>query len=212
MSSHWIWYPSLLPGSPPRVSLFMTWRDGFYLADGSDAFVRTVLAEVGVREPVTRWTFQRYRACYFSPDPDETSWDDLWPFAWKLDAELATPPAALEVLAEGRRETAATDDTWSSTNNPMHATSSRCLVIGDFRDAAAAGRARSELEPLVPQARVTEGYAFARFPQLHVDLGIHDDGWYQAGAAQAQAVRRVLVDHDAATFFEHSLTRAYGAT
>jgi hypothetical protein len=212
MIGHWIWYPTLLPGLPPRVSLFTTWRDGFSLADGSDAFVRSVLAAVGIREAVRTWTLQRYRACYFSPDPDETQWNDLWPFTWKLDAELAAPPASLDVLDEGRREAEATDTTWSRLNPPIPATPARCLVIGDFRDAAAACRARSELAQLVPKAHLTEGAAFARFPQLHVDLGIHDDGWYQAGAAQAQAVRRVLVDHGAATFFEHSLTRARRAT
>jgi len=113
-------FPSLLPGELPRVSLFMTWRDGNYLADGSDTFVRKVLAEVGVHEPVHAWTFQRYRACYFAPDPEDTDWDALWHFAWKLDAELAAPPARFTPLPEGRLETDVCDDTWSSRRDPLN--------------------------------------------------------------------------------------------
>jgi FAD/FMN-containing dehydrogenase len=209
MSTHWICFPTLIPGEPPRVSLFMKWREGFWLADGSDTFVRRVLAEIGVHEPVRAWTFQRYRACYFAPDFEDTNWDDLWAFAWKLDAELAAPPSRLDPLPEGRLETDVCDDTWSSTNNPLDSTSSRCLVIGDFRDAAGLRAARARVSEMVPAAVLTEGIAFARFPQLHVDLGLHDNAWYAAGAAEAEQVRRVLDEHDAVTFLEHSITRAF---
>ena len=209
MSMHWICFPTLIPGAPPRVSLFMTWRDGNYLADGSDAFVSKVLAEAGVHEPVRAWTFQRYRACYFAPDPEDTDWDALWHFAWKLDAELAVPPTRFAPLPEGRLETDVCDDTWSSSNDPLDETSSRCLVIGDFSDTAGLHAARARVGERFPAAVLTEGVAFARFPQLHVDLGLRDDAWYEAGAAEAQQVRQILQDHGAATFFAHSVARAF---
>jgi len=208
MSAHWIWYPTLQPGTPPRVTLLMTWREGYYLADGSDAFVRAVLSEVGVREAVTRWSFQRYRCSYFSPDPEETSWDDLWPLAWKLSAELAEPPSGLQVLREdGRRETELTDDTWSAQNNPMYARSARCLVLGDFEDAAALRAARADITAALPAATLDQGFAFARLPQLQVDLGEHDDPWYQAGAPEARVARELCQKHGASVFFEHTLGR-----
>jgi hypothetical protein len=210
MSSHWIWYPTLLSDPPPRMTLFMTWREGTYLADGSDTFVQAVLTEVGVLGAIRMWRFQRYRACYFSPDLDETDWDDLWPFAWKLDVKFAARPTALDELPEGRRETGVSDDTWSVTNDPMHVTSSPCLVLGDFPDIVALRKAARAIEAVTPGARLSEAIAFARFPQLHVDLGSRDDAWYQAGAAEAQRVRQIMLDHDASTFFEHTLTRRYG--
>ena len=41
MSAYWLWFPTLVAGAPPRVTLFASWRDSFYLATGSAAFVRT---------------------------------------------------------------------------------------------------------------------------------------------------------------------------
>jgi hypothetical protein len=209
MSMHWICFPTLFAGDPPRVSLFMTWRDGNYLSSGSNTFVSKVLAEIGVHEPARAWTFQRYRACYFAPDPEDTDWDALWHFAWKLDAEFATPPARFAPLLEGRLETEVCDDTWSSSHDPLNETSSRCLVLGDFGDAAGLRAARARVSEMFPTAMLTEGFAFARFPQLHVDLNLHDDAWYEAGADEAQQVRQVLQDHGAATFFAHSVARAF---
>lgn len=205
---HWIWFPSFVPDDPPRVSLFLTWGDGYYLADGSDVFVRQVLAEVGVHEPVRAWTLQRHRACYFAPDPETSSADDLWPFAWKLIAELAEPPSSLDRLPEGRKETEAEDDTWSSTNNPMHATSSRCLVVGDFEDRASLHAARARIAELLPGASFADGLAFACFPQLHVDLGERDHAWLAAGAPDARIVQDVIVEHGASLFYADSIARA----
>ncbi|HWO22593.1 MAG TPA: hypothetical protein VNO30_27730 [Kofleriaceae bacterium] len=56
---------------------------------------------------------------------------------------------------------------------------------------------------------MSEGVAFARFPQLHVDLGLRDDAWYAAGSAEAQEVRQFLEAHGAVTFFANSLARAF---
>jgi hypothetical protein len=61
----------------------------------------------------------------------------------------------------------------------------------------------------MPAAQLDEGCAFARFPQLQVDLGDHDDAWYQAGAAEATAVRELFEKRGASTFFEHTLSRAH---
>ncbi len=208
MSAYWLWFPTLQPGTPPRVTLFASWRESFYLANGSAGFVQTALADLGVVEAVRRWQLQLYRARYFAPDPHDTNWDDLWHPIWKLEVELSVPPHALDVLSrDGRRETDASDETWSPANDPVIRSPWRCLEVGDFLEPSVRAAARAEIAAALPTAVLSEGYAFGR-PQLHVDLGARDAAWYEVGGTEAEVTRAIMRSHGAATDFERALANA----
>ena len=118
---------------------------------------------------------------------------------------------ALDVLSsDGRRETDASDETWSPSNDPVARAPWRCLELGDFQEPSARAAARDEIAAALPIAVQSEGYAFGR-PQLHVDLGMRDAAWYEAGSVEAEVARAIMRSHGAATDFESALANAIRA-
>ena len=127
---------------------------------------------------------------------------------WKLEAELVEPTTTLDRLGgEGRRETDASDASWSSATDPLARDAWRCLVVGDFPDPVAREAARIAIAASQPLAVQADGHALG-CPQLHVDLGERDAGWYERGADEAEAVRAIMLEHGAATDFSTAQVRS----
>jgi hypothetical protein len=210
MANYWIWNPWLASLNPPVVELLVTWQEAFYIGEGSDELTRDLVRDAGIDAAPTRWTLARCRAIYVSPDPDG-DWEDRWRLVWKLRATLDRAPASLPSTPDGRVESDAVDASYQdAVHDPFNLTSARCLIVADFKDAAARDCARDAVAAAYPAAQLADGVAMGRYPQLHIDLGDRDNAYYRADAADAADVLARCRACGGATHYEETLGWSVG--
>ena len=205
-----VWYPFPAGNDPPAVEMWLTPANMRNIGSGTDELVAGLLEAAGVSARVVRWSMRRFRTSYFTEYLDSDDWQDVWQPAWKVRAELAEPAFFGKRAPGGEYDANVVDDSWSPDNDTGRILAAPCLVLADFPDPDALGRARKDVAELAPGVRLAEGRALDRFPQLEIDLGDRPASFYEEGAGDAVALAEVCRSLGASTHVHETLRRALG--
>ncbi len=204
---HHLWHPSYVSREPIVLEAFATLGDAFTLSRGTDELVRAALARFGITAAPRRWTFVATRTHYFNEyrgEPD-CAWADAWSLAWRLRAELDEAPPLPAPPRRGYFDLEEADATFRFSDSPEDWPAWPCLVLADAPDEETLIDARKLVEARFPDAELTFGEAYRQVPQLRVLLGDRPRAFYEAGAAEAEALLSVLTDVGASVRFDDTL-------
>ncbi len=207
MPAFYVWNPVL--SSPAVLETVITPGEATEIADGTDAFVAAVVADLGIAEPVEEWALGFCRASYFTDYPDADDWHDRWLPAWRLRARLAAAPSEPPRPGpDGSVATEAGDGSWTPEKDADARGEAACLVVADFPSADALREARAAIEAWAAQPLETfTGEALGRYPQLQVILGTFPSDFFEAGAPLAAEVRAICEEHGASVHYRDTVMR-----
>lgn len=183
-----------------RVEGYLVDSDSSFLGTGTDHFVDAVQEALRVPAPRRSWRMTPVRNNYFAAYRDDArSWEDAWNVAWHLVIEW---PEAVTLAGPAVHAAVGVDaaDASHGKGSPYDWEEIDCWVIGDAADAEAAATMRDALART--GASVGGGLAFGKFPQVRVELGKRPRGFFEAGAADAEALVAQLDAMGASTRLE----------
>ena len=174
-----LWQPS-----PTVVEGALLDCDAWFLGTGTDELIDEAQAAIGIKATRAGWQVRPVRTNYYAPHRAAArSWGDRWNLAWLLRLEWPNP-----VALRAGRDTVGFDgvDKSHAAGSPYDWEQIACVVVADFVDetAASAGDEAIVAAGFAPRP----GRGFGRFPQRLIELGARSRGFYEAGAADAEAV------------------------
>ncbi len=184
MPAYRLWHAN--QPTPHSVEGYLVDSDSSFLGTGTEHFVDVVQEALRIEAPRRRWRMTPVRNNYFAAyRTDASSWEDAWNVAWHIVIEW---PEAVALGGPALHAAVGVDaaDASHSKGSPYDWDEIDCWVIGDAADAAAAATMRDAL--VKSGATVGGGLAFGRFPQVRVELGKRTRAFFEAGAAEAEAL------------------------
>lgn len=158
--------------------------DTWFLGTGTAELVDAAARALGIKARPATWSLRPVRTNYYAPHRAAArSWGDVWNVAWLLHLAWTAP-----VTLRAGRDAVGFDgvDPSHAAGSPYDWPEIPCVVIADLRDDEAAARADAALAELGWPARIGRG--FGRFPQRLIELGPRPRSYFEAGAAEAEAV------------------------
>jgi hypothetical protein len=195
-----LWHPRLTGGTnnlPNSISFDVTRLASQLPPYGSNAFYRTLLADMGVRAGVISWDVLPYRSRYHG-ELESRRWQEQWPINWRISVRTSPVIRELPPQTDEYTETLAFP-TQANKNDSDHV---NCIVRADFRMGAVDDQVEDNVRHQFAMAEKKTGgdhvnLSMERFPigkeflQLQIDLGEHKESEFLKIVPVALQVERV---------------------